>query len=175
MPAHGRQWLWRNHGIYTHLAFLWFASLISSPGHRGVSPQAHRSGFCIIHISPSFYFICFFWAAFPLFLNIWVKKKNVNYRRLWIDVMWKEGGCFPSLQRGNIVFKTNIPLKPHEAHFNLFKWLFSEGKRRSKEMCLGQCLARRQNGPSLCTWSLSPPSGPRSHSPWRAWEGKLHS
>lgn len=51
-----------------------FASLISSPGHRGVSPQAYRSGFCIIHISPSFYFICFFQAAFPLFLNIWVKK-----------------------------------------------------------------------------------------------------
>lgn len=74
MPAHGRQWLWRNHGMYTHLACLWFASLISSPGHRGVSPQAYRSGFCIIHISPSFYFICFFHAAFPLFLNIWVKK-----------------------------------------------------------------------------------------------------
>lgn len=74
MPAQGRQWLRRNHGIYTHLGFLWSASLISSPGHRGVSPQAHRSGFCIIHISPSFYFICFFQAAFPLFLNIWVKK-----------------------------------------------------------------------------------------------------
>ena len=71
MPAHGRQWLWRNQGIYTHLAFLWFASLISSPGHRGVSPRAHRSGFCIIHIPPSFYFICFFQADFPLFLNIW--------------------------------------------------------------------------------------------------------
>lgn len=29
-------------------------------------------------------------------------------------------------------------------------------------MCFGQCLGRRGNGPSLCRWSLSPPSGPRS-------------
>lgn len=32
-----------------------------------------------------------------------------------------------------MVFKTNKPLKPHEAHFNLFKWLFSERKREKEE------------------------------------------
>lgn len=128
MPARGRQWLGRNHGSRTHLGFLWCASLISSPGQQGVSPQAHRSGFCIIHISPSFYFICFF-----SIISEHLSLKNINYRRLWIDVMWKEGGCFPSLQTGNMVFKTNKPLKPHEAHFNLFKWLFPEGKRKKKK------------------------------------------
>lgn len=29
-------------------------------------------------------------------------------------------------------------------------------------MCFGQCLGRREKGPSLCRWSLSPPSDPRS-------------
>lgn len=37
----------------------------------------------------------------------------------------------PSREHG--FFKTNKPLKPHEAHFNLFKWLFSEGKKKKKK------------------------------------------
>ena len=134
MPAHGRRWLWGNRGTHTHLDCLWFASLISSPGHRGVSPQAHGSGFCIIHIFPQFLFHLLFSSSLSIISErLSLKKKNVNYRRLWIDVMWKEGSCFPSLQTGSVVFKTNKPLKPHEVHFSLLKWLFSEGKRIKKK------------------------------------------
>lgn len=36
-----------------------------------------------------------------------------------------------------------------------------EKGKRSREMCLGQCLGRRGNDPSLWGWRLSPSSGPR--------------
>lgn len=102
-------------GIPAHWGFLWLASLISSPGHQYVLPQAHRSGFCIIHISHPFLFRLFFFrAAFPLFLNISGFFLNVNYRRLWIDVIQKEDDRFPSFQTENAAFETNKPLKVHE-------------------------------------------------------------
>lgn len=63
-------------GIPAHWGFLWLASLISSPGHQYVLPQAHR--------------------------------------RLWIDVIQKEGDRFPSFQTENAAFETNKPLKVHE-------------------------------------------------------------
>lgn len=89
--------------------------------------------------------------------------------------MWKEGGCFPSLQTGTVVFKTNKPPKPHEAHFNLFKWLFSERKRKKKQPgnMFGTMSWQEGEWPQPVQMESVPSLGSKAAAPWRAWEGEM--
>lgn len=55
----------------------------------------------------------------------------------------KRRQLFPLPPKREHGFKTNKPLKPHEVHFSLLKWLFSEGKRIKK---------KQRNVPGAMSW-----------------------